>query len=135
MFGYDAGFGVEPYWDDSNVFRATFSALVSFVSIDVINNDELGSGDSAAMEVFGSGGLLTTIYSDPIGFPAFQALSYQSGAADISYIRLSSSDGGDYNLDRLQFGIPAAPTLALLGVGLLGLFARRSRAVRPRRVH
>ncbi len=131
VFGYDAGFGVEPYWDDANVFRATFSALSKYVAIDVVNNDGQGS-DNAFMEVFGSGGLLTTIYSSTIDFPGFQTLSFRSESAEISYIRMSSSDGSDFNLDRLQFEVPEPSTLALMGIGALGFSVRRKKAGSPR---
>ena len=38
VFGYDAGlgFGVEPYWDNQNIFRAFFSSSAKYVAIDVI---------------------------------------------------------------------------------------------------
>jgi len=136
VFGYDAGlgFGVEPFWDNHDIFRATFSALADYVAIDVINNNDAGQGtDNAYMEVFGTGGLLTTIASSAIGFPGYSTLSFQSVSANISYIRLLSTDGSDYNLDHLQFGnnisnnIPEPGSLALMGIGLLGYFLRRER--------
>ena len=136
VFGYDAGlgFGVEPFWDNQDIFRATFSALADYVAIDVINNNGAGQGtDNAYMEVFGTDGLLTTIPSSSIGFPGYQTLSFQSVSANISYIRLSNLGGSDFNLDRLQFGnnipnnIPEPGSLALMGIGLLGYFSRRER--------
>lgn len=138
VFGYDAslGFGVEPFWDNKDIFRATFSALADYVAIDVINNNGAGQGtDNAYMEVFGAGGLLTTIPSSSIGFPGYQTLSFQSVSANISYIRLSNLDGSDFNLDHLQFGnnipshIPEPGLLVLMGIGLLGYFSRFGRQV------
>ncbi len=144
VFGYDVGFGVEPYWDNQNIFRATFTSLVDFVSIDVVNNNGVGQGtDIAYMEVWGLNGLLATINSSTIGFPGHETLSFQTpmscdAVPNISYIRMSSSDGSDFNLDRLQFGnnnpppppecIPEPGSLALIGIGALGLFSRRGKA-------
>jgi hypothetical protein len=134
VFGYDAGFGVEPYWDNQNIFRASFSALTDYVAIDVINNNGAGQGtDNAYMQVFGASGLLTTIASPAIGFPGYQTLSFQSSSANISYIRVSSLDGSDFNLDRLQFStqmpvpVPESGLLALMGISALGFFSRREK--------
>ncbi|AUB81041.1 hypothetical protein [Candidatus Thiodictyon syntrophicum] len=134
VFGYDAGFGVEPYWDDENQFRADFAGWVNYVSIDVVNNDEEGDNDSAYMEVYGVSGLLATVYTNGISFPGFETLSFYEGTVNISYILMSSADGADYNLDRMEFGIPAAPTLALFSLGLLGLASTRARVGGPRRL-
>jgi hypothetical protein len=134
VFGYNAGFGVEPFWDNQNIFRASFSTLTDYVAIDVINNNGAGQGtDNAYMQVFGASGLLTTIASSAIGFPGYQTLSFQSSSADISYIRVSSLDGSDFNLDRLQFSnqmpvpVPESGLLALMGISLLGFFSRREK--------
>lgn len=134
VFGYDTGFGVEPYWDDLNQFRADFSGWVNYVSIDVVNNDELGNNDSAFMAVYGASGLLATVFTNGISFPGFETLSFSDGAASISYILMSSADGADYNLDRLQFGVPAVPTLALFSLGLLSLASTRARMGGRRRL-
>ncbi|WP_295435735.1 hypothetical protein [uncultured Thiodictyon sp.] len=132
VFGFDVGFEVEPYWDDLHVFQAVFTELVAFVSIDVVNNDEASSGDSAYMEVFGPGGLLATIDTTEIAFPGFQTLSYSLATRGISSIRVSSVDTGDYSLDRLQYEVPLPTTLTLLVPGLVGLGMRGRRAARGR---
>jgi hypothetical protein len=107
------------------------------VAIDVINNDGRGT-DSATMQVFGTGdSLLTTIDSSAIGFPGHQTLSFKSGSANISYIRLTSANGSDFNLDYLQFSnqisVPAheSGSLALIGFGLLVYFSRQERQGNP----
>lgn len=131
VFGYDAGFGVEPFWDNQNIFRATFSTLVDYVAIDVINNNGPDQGtDKAFMEVWGNSGLLAMISSSAIDWSQrYQTLSFQSTSANIQYIRMSSSDGSDFNLDNLRFNtVPEPGSLALITIGLLGYFSRRERS-------
>jgi hypothetical protein len=136
VFGYDAGlgFGIEPYWDNQNTFNAFFGNFTKYVDIDVINNNGAGYGtDTAYMEVFTvTNGLLETktIASSSIGFPGSQNLSFQTfGNTYITRIQLSSSDGSDFNLDRLQFSVPEPGSLALMSIGLLGYFSRCGRQV------
>jgi hypothetical protein len=128
VFGYDAGFGTEPYWDNQNTFRAIFSASAFYVALDVINNNGFGQGsDIATMQVFGTTGLLATIASSTLGFPGHQKLEYQSAFSNITYIQLTSSEGSDFNLDQLQFQVPEPSALLLMAMGLLGYLSTRGK--------
>jgi hypothetical protein len=78
---------------------------------------------------YDSGGLLGSITIDPTiqptpGGPQFYELLFSG----IKYVTLTGESGSFYNYDDFTFSVPEPSTLALFGIGLLGIgLARRRR--------
>ena len=123
----------EPVWNDFafNVLRADFDVQTDFVQIDLIFRDD----DVAALRAFASDG---TLIHEVVGSGdgrtanAFHTATINRATADIAYVTAGGVGGEGAFLDNFSFNridIPEPGTLALFGLGLVGLgFTRLRRA-------
>lgn len=129
VFGHDGSF-IET-WANGLVadLRIDFIQATDFISLDIIANDGF---DPGFLQAFNSSGTLldsfTTLGNLGSGLPETASISLSS--ADIAYVIASGVGGNDIALDNLVYNSTAVSepgTIALLGLGLVGLGIARRR--------
>lgn len=109
-----------PFWNSDRRLLMTFSAPVSFLSIDFIGGD-LFTNDVAQLDVFNSAGVLIGSYvSNPRSPGSVETMFLSRSAGDIARaIAYAGPGNGNFiRLDNLQFTVVPEPSVAM--VAMLG---------------
>ena len=124
---YPASSGVNSAYCDPLPEQIDFSSAVSNVGA-YFNAYE----DDITFSAFGAGGLIGSITISETTQPNPAPLYYELSYSGIEYVTLSTFGSSEYyNFDDLTFtsSVPEPGTLALFGIGLLGMGLSRRRKV------
>lgn len=136
VFGNNGTFGGGEVWGDVNsstVFarlRVDFALAANFVSVDIIPDNGF---DPGALLAFNSSNVLvgSAVTTGTSGSGVAETASVSSGAFDIAYVLIGgdpAQTGHTVRLDNLQYRpVPEPASLAIFGIGSMGLVAMRRR--------
>jgi hypothetical protein len=103
-------------------FWMNFVSPVAWVSFQSGYWDGIGT---AVIDVYSPGNVLLGSFTNTITGPENMLFSGLGSIGSVYFNSVADGAGGD--IDNLDFKVPEPGTLALLGLGLLGLIARRRR--------
>ena len=99
VFSINGDYG---FYEGGNELKATFTASVAVVSIDVGSDDDYDQSVLRAYDI--NDQLLEEVFSDGLSYGQSQTLTISRPAADIAYIKAYGVNGEVSPLDNLRFG-------------------------------